>query len=244
MYSAVQRDTCRSKYSGKILIKGWVQRQQNISLCFFAWTFFIAKISLYLPKQMERSHYMEKKKMFLTLINVENNRKLVERVVTFPLPFTKEFVASLATEDGQRVTEEMIRGMDKKQLLEDAIRKAEEEAGIFVNVGASSQWMKIDSTDALMALKEFSRKPKMSFRIYGGKSGAAVMLSKKILRTIEKILGKFTIVPDSIDSFSICLSTDKELLNAGLRDSNQADEEEKLSDYCFVCNDGILSQLA
>lgn len=188
---------------------------------------------------------MEKSKMFLTLINVENNRKLLERVVTFPLPFTKEFVASLATEDGQRVTKEMIQGMDRKQIFEDAIKRAEDEAVFFDDAGGSFRWKKLDSEDARILLKkEFSRKPKTSFRIYGGKSGAAVMLSKKLMTMLEKILGEFTVIPDSQDSFSICLSKDKEMLNAGLRDSNHADEEEKLSDYCFVCNDGILSQLA
>lgn len=188
---------------------------------------------------------MKKTKMLLTLINVENNIKLVERVVTYPLPFTDEFVASLVTEDGRRVTKEMLQGEDKNKIFEEAIKQAEDEAGFYTDIDGSCKFMKLGSSDAGIILKkEFSKKTKTSFRIYGGKSGAAVMISKKLLRMIEKFLGEFTIIPDCQDSFSICLSKDKELLNAGLRDSNHADEEEKLSDYCFVCNNGTLSQLA
>ena len=184
---------------------------------------------------------INEKNIFFTLMNVENNRKQLERLVTYEVPFTKEFVATLATEDGQRVTKDMLTEsrLDKSKLYEVALMRAEAEAVISCEQKTSP----LNAKYAVEVLEDLSRHSTKLVRIFGGKSGAATLLSDNVLKRIQKKVGDFSIIPDSQDSFTICLSHDKQMLNASLRDMNKQDEEEKLSDYCFSFRNGKMVQL-
>lgn len=219
------------------------QIKKSMLLCM---DFFYAKKSKSLYDKEERRGgslmlLLDEKKIFFTLMNVENNRKLLERLVTYQVPFTTEFVVTLATEDGIRVTKRMLQegNLDKQRLYEAALKNAESEATISCERILSP----LNTNYAEEVLEDFSRHSTKLVRIFGRKSGAAMILSHKILQHIEKKVGDFSIIPNDQDSITICLSKDKQMLNACLRDMNAQDKEVKISDYCFSYKNGEIRQM-